>query len=119
MILTSSSNISENILRPWEGIKENAENINTENINTEAEDWRSAKKTMRELIQVITKEHSTISKGRRKSLASNINKCRELQAAKEDMQRLCKVYKQSITGEWHQEANKLISDWSYLLKVKL
>ena len=109
--------VEPTVSRPWEGNKENEENTdNSENVNT-AENWRSAKKTMRDIITAINKERSTITKGRRKNQASIINKVRELDAAKDDMQRLCKVYCQSITGEWHQEANTLIRDWSYLLKL--
>ena len=108
--------VEPTVSRPWEGNKENEENTdNSENVNT-AENWRSAKKTMRDLITAINKERSTITKGRRKNKAS-ANRVRELDAAKDDMQRLCKVYCQSITGEWHQEANRLIRDWSYLLKL--
>ena len=108
--------VEPTVSRPWEGNKENEENTdNSENVNT-AENWRSAKKTMRDLITAINKERSTITKGRRKNKAS-ANRVRELDAAKDDMQRLCKVYCQSITGEWHQEANTLIRDWSYLLKL--
>ena len=110
--------VEPTVSRPWEGNKENEENtdnINSENVNT-AENWRSAKKTMRDLITAINKERSTITKGRRKNKAS-ANRVRELDAAKDDMQRLCKVYCQSITSEWHQEANTLIRDWSYLLKL--
>ena len=110
--------VEPTVSRPWEGNKENEENtdnINSENVNT-AENWRSAKKTMRDIITAINKERSTITKGRRKNKAS-ANRVRELDAAKDDMQRLCKVYCQSITGEWHQEANTLIRDWSYLLKL--
>ena len=108
--------VEPTVSRPWEGNKENEENTdNSENVNT-AENWRSAKKTMRDIITAINKERSTITKGRRKNQAS-ANKVRELNAAKDDMQRLCKVYCQSITGEWHQEANTLIRDWSYLLKL--
>ena len=110
--------VEPTVSRPWEGNKENEENtdnINSENVNT-AENWRSAKKTMRDIITAINKERSTITKGRRKNKAS-ANRVRELDAAKDDMQRLCKVYCQSITSEWHQEANTLIRDWSYLLKL--
>ena len=110
--------VEPTVSRPWEGNKENEENtdnINSENVNT-AKNWRSAKKTMRDLITAINKERSTITKGRRKNKAS-ANRVRELDAAKDDMQRLCKVYCQSITSEWHQEANTLIRDWSYLLKL--
>ena len=108
--------VEPTVSRPWEGNKENEENTdNSENVNT-AENWRSAKKTMRDIITAINKERSTITKGRRKNKAS-ANRVRELDAAKDDMQRLCKVYCQSITGEWHQEANTLIRDWSYLLKL--
>ena len=108
--------VEPTVSRPWEGNKENEENTdNSENVNT-AENWRSAKKTMRDLITAINKERSTITKGRRKNKAS-ANRVRELDAAKDDMQRLCKVYCQSITSEWHQEANTLIRDWSYLLKL--
>ena len=108
--------VEPTVSRPWEGNKENEENTdNSENVNT-AENWRSAKKTMRDIITAINKERSTITKGRRKNKAS-ANRVRELDAAKDDMQRLCKVYCQSITSEWHQEANTLIRDWSYLLKL--